>query len=227
MRRVADSRSIRSRRRGAHRRCASFRARARRRPSTTTATADPLAVLRSTANDIGMGDPDLPPVGRHIDPATYLALRAQQIAMYRGAPFPTTYNARQVAIEQVPATAGEPDQDRSDVDGHRARANPERPDVAAEHRERPRDGDRGRPDGRERRLRRHRPGRRLPVDERRHRLDPAHGRRGLSRRRLPRDRPDRQHRPVRRAPARGTCPATPTRESVCTASTARTARRRS
>ena len=60
----------------------------------TTATADPLAVLRSTANDIGMGDPDLPPVGSHIDPATYLALRSGQTAMYRGAPFTLPYNGR-------------------------------------------------------------------------------------------------------------------------------------
>ena len=66
----------------------------------TTATADPLAVLRSTANDLGMGDPDLPPVGRHVDRKTYLQLRAQQTNLYRGAPFPRDRNARVQAIQK-------------------------------------------------------------------------------------------------------------------------------
>src|SRR3954470_288142 len=67
----------------------------------TTATADPLAVLRATASRIGMGDPDLPPVGRHIDPRTYLALRDTQTALYRGAPFDLPYNARTLAVHRL------------------------------------------------------------------------------------------------------------------------------
>jgi hypothetical protein len=45
------------------------------------------AVLRATANRIGMGDPDEAPVGVPLNPATYLQLRAEQEAKYRGAPF--------------------------------------------------------------------------------------------------------------------------------------------
>jgi photosystem II stability/assembly factor-like uncharacterized protein len=66
----------------------------------TTATADPLRVLRSTASGLGLSDPDLPPVGHEVDARTYLALRAQQDALYRGAPFTLPYNARAVAIQR-------------------------------------------------------------------------------------------------------------------------------
>ncbi len=66
----------------------------------TPATADPLAILRSTANQLGMGDPDLPPVGHEIDPGTYLRLRSHQEALYRGAPFTLPYNARIPAIRR-------------------------------------------------------------------------------------------------------------------------------
>jgi photosystem II stability/assembly factor-like uncharacterized protein len=62
------------------------------------ATADPLAILRASANKIGMGDPDLPPFGRAVDASTYLRMRATQVALYRGAPFTLPYNAREVAI---------------------------------------------------------------------------------------------------------------------------------
>jgi photosystem II stability/assembly factor-like uncharacterized protein len=65
------------------------------------ASANPLAMLRATANEVGMGDPDLPPVGRHLDGDRYLALRAHQEALYRGAPFALDHNGRQVAIRQL------------------------------------------------------------------------------------------------------------------------------
>jgi hypothetical protein len=66
----------------------------------TTATADPLRVLRSTANQTGLGDPDLPPVGYEVDAKTYLTLRSRQEALYRGAPFDLPYNARVVAVRR-------------------------------------------------------------------------------------------------------------------------------
>jgi photosystem II stability/assembly factor-like uncharacterized protein len=56
------------------------------------------AALRATANDIGMGDPDVAPVGAPVDRQEYLRARAEQIALYRGAPFTLGYNARQVAL---------------------------------------------------------------------------------------------------------------------------------
>ncbi|MFL5799528.1 MAG: WD40/YVTN/BNR-like repeat-containing protein [Actinomycetota bacterium] len=77
--------------------------------SSGAASVNPLAVLRATANHVGMGDPDLPPVGRHLDGDRYLALRARQEALYRGAPFTLRDNGREVAIRQLRrerATAG-------------------------------------------------------------------------------------------------------------------------
>ncbi|HEY7281104.1 MAG TPA: hypothetical protein VID47_05855 [Actinomycetota bacterium] len=67
----------------------------------TVATADPMAILRASANELGMGDPDLPPVGHEIDPATYLRLRSHQEDLYRGAPFTLPYNARLTAIRRL------------------------------------------------------------------------------------------------------------------------------
>ena len=65
-----------------------------------TAKGDPLAVLRASAGQIGLGDADAPPVGQHVDPRTYLSLRAHQTSLYRGAPFNLDYNARQVAVQR-------------------------------------------------------------------------------------------------------------------------------
>jgi len=68
-------------------------------PAVADEGPSPIAVLRGTANDIGWGDPDLPPVGPPMDRVTYLRLRAGQIAMYRGAPFDLDYNARLAAVQ--------------------------------------------------------------------------------------------------------------------------------
>jgi hypothetical protein len=65
-----------------------------------TAKGNPLAVLRASAGQVGLGDADAPPVGLHVDPRTYLSMRAHQTSLYRGAPFTLDYNARQVAVQK-------------------------------------------------------------------------------------------------------------------------------
>ena len=110
---------------------ASFRARARL-VQAHHRDGGPAGGARSTANDIGMGDPDLPPVGRHIDRKTYFALRPADRYVPRRAVPPR--------LQRTPGgdPAASSDSLRTAVRPVRrgrpsARADPERPDPSAEH----------------------------------------------------------------------------------------------
>jgi hypothetical protein len=57
--------------------------------------------------DSGENDPDRPPLGKDVYRKIYLRLRDQQIALYRGYPFPQAYNAREVALDQMREQQGQ------------------------------------------------------------------------------------------------------------------------